>query len=250
MWDFTQRVEDVNQVPEQFRPMYMAGEGEADGTFVVKPDFANIVEAVNGLNGSLKAARQEAKDAKASVAGWASLGESPDAVSQSITNLTTERNEALDKNKSFDPEKITAQIAGEYKDKIAGFEERQGLLTGALKKSLVDSAASVAIAAHKGTPELLMPIIQQQVKMTEKDGAFGVQVIDADGSVRYSPTSGGLMTVDELVKELKSHPSYGMAFKSDMKRGPGELNSGRRGLHGQDTSKMTSTDKISAGLGQ
>lgn len=250
MWDFSQEVEDINTVPEQFRVAYVEGTGEHEGKFVVGEQFSGLTTAIIGLNTSLKASRDEASQAKANLKGWAALGESPEAVTESITNLTEERNTALDKNKSFDPTKMREQIMGEAQGKITEATERAGLLQGALKHSLVNSAASVAIAAHKGTPELLMPIVQQQVQMVEKDGKFGVQVIDSEGSVRYSPTSGGLMTVEELVVEMKAHPSYGMAFKTDLKGGQGGMgDQGRRGLHSTDTSTMSANDKIAAGLG-
>lgn len=250
MWDFSQTVEDINAVPEQFRMAYVPGEGEAEGTFVVGEQFSGLTTAIIGLNTSLKASRDEASGAKASLKAWESLGESPEAVTASIDTLTTERNEALDKNKSFDPTKMREQIMGEAQGQIAEAKERSNLLQGALKHSLVNSAALGAIAKHKGTAELLMPIIQSKVQMTEKDGKFGVQVIDDQGSVRYSSTSGGLMTVDELVVEMKAHPAYGMAFKTDLKAGGGEGGqAGQRTLHSKDVSNMTATDKISAGLG-
>lgn len=250
MWDFSQTVEDLNTVPEQFRSAYVAGEGEHEGTFVVGEQFSGLTSAIIGLNTSLKASRDEASQAKANLKGWAALGENPEAVTESINNLTEERNTALDKNKSFDPTKMREQLMGEFQGKLTEATDRSALLQGALKHSLVNSAASVAIAAHKGTPELLMPIVQSQVQMVEKEGKFGVQVIDSEGSVRYSPTSGGLMTVDELIVEMKAHPSYGMAFKTDMKGGEGGIgDSGRRGMHSADTSNMSATDKISAGLG-
>lgn len=250
MWDFSQKVEDINAVPEQFRSVYVQGEGENEGTFVVGEQFSGLTTAIIGLNTSLKASRDEASAAKANLKGWEALGENPEAVTTSLETLTNERNEALDKNKSFDPTKMREQIMGEAQAKITEASERSSLLQGALKHSLVNSAALGAISKHKGTPELLMPIIQSMVTMTEKDGKFGVQVMDAEGSVRYSPTSGGLMTVDELVEEMKAHPSYGMAFKTDMKAGGGDAgNTGRRGMHSADTGNMTAIDKISAGLG-
>jgi len=250
MWDFSQKVEDINSVPEQFRSVYVKGEGEHEGTFIVGEQFTGLTTAIIGLNTSLKASRDEASGVKATLKGWEALGESPEAVTTSLETLTNERNEALDKNKSFDPTKMREQIMGEAQGKITEAMERSALLQGALKHSLVNSSALGAISKHKGTPELLMPIIQNMVSMTEKDGKFGVQVLDAEGSVRYSPTSGGLMTVDELVEEMKAHPSYGMAFKSDMKGGGGEGGDmGRRGMHSADTGNMSAIDKISAGLG-
>lgn len=250
MWDFSQEVEDLNAVPEQFRNVYVKGEGDNEGKFVVGEQFSGLTTAIVGLNTSLNASREEARTASAALKPWQTLGETPEEVQASIEALTTERNEALDKNKSFDPTKMREKIMEEAKGKIAEATERSGLLQGALKNALVNSAALGAISKHKGTPELLMPIIQSMVKMTEKDGKFGVQVMDAEGAVRYSPTSGGLMTVDELVEEMKAHPSYGMAFKTDLKAGGGDGgDAGRRGMHNMDTNTMSATDKISAGLG-
>ena len=250
MWDFNQEVTDLNAVPEQFRNVYVQGEGDNEGKFLVGEQFSGLTTAIVGLNKSLKASRDEATSAQATLKGWAALGETPDAVKDSMEKLNTDLKDAVGKNKSFDPEKLQAQYKAEWEGKVIEANDRNQLLQGALKHSLVNSSALTAIAKHNGVAELLMPHIQSQVKMVEENGKFNVQVVDAEGDVRYSPTSGGLMTVEELIVEMKAHPHMGMAFKSNLKGGDGQQGDGqRRGMHTQETSNMSATDKISAGLG-
>lgn len=250
MWDFNKEVTDIKTVPEQFRNVYIAGEGENEGKFFVGEQFAGLTSAIVGLNKSLKASRDEASTAQASLKGWTALGENPEAIQENVDKLNNDLKDAVGKNKSFDPEKLQAQYRTEWEGKVTAANDRISVLQGSLKHSLVNSAALTAIAKHNGVAELLMPHIQSQVKMVEEGGKFGVQVVDPDGDIRYSPTSGGLMTVEELITEMKAHPHMGMAFKSNLKGGDGSQGNGnRRNLHSQDAGNMSATDKISAGLG-
>ena len=78
-------VEDIDAVPETYRPLY----GEAENGYSVQAPFRPIAEALSGLNGALVKARAEAKHAKksANLQPWLELGESPDAVRDEMENL-------------------------------------------------------------------------------------------------------------------------------------------------------------------
>lgn len=252
MFDFSQEVTDLNIVPQEFHGYYVEGEGEDKGKYVIGDQFKPLTNAVVGLNKSLQASRNEAKEYGAKLTGWAAIAESPEAMQQKLEDLDVQLKDAMGKNKSFDPEKMRNQIAAEWQQKVSESEALVGDLKGQLKNSLVVSAAMSAIAEHKGEPALLMPHIQAQVQMIHdaKTGRYAVQVVDAEGDVRYSPTSGNPMTVKDLVAEMKAHPQLGLAFKSDLKGGGGALGDGAsRALHGRDLSTMTATEKIEAGLG-
>lgn len=252
MWDFSTEVnaENISTVPEQFRGFYVEGQGDAAGTFSIDPSVNALTEAIVGLNGSLSNSRQEAQEAKASLKGWAALGEDPTKVKELMDGTANELQTALAKNSSFDPEKLTKEVEGRFTGEIEELKATGEHLKGALKHSLVNSAAMESLAKHKGTPALIMPHIQNAVRMvTDDQGNYGVQVIDANGQERFSATSGKRMTVDELVLEYKAHPELGMAFKSDLKGGNGAQNgSQRRAIHGADAGNLSANDKIAMGL--
>lgn len=251
MWDFSQEVTDINQVPEQFRSVYVSGEGDNEGKIIIGEQFTHLTEAIVGLNGSLVNSRQEARDATAAIKPWQALGENPEAVSSSMSQLATDRDDALAKNKSFDPQKMRDDMQKEWEGKVTEATEGSAQLKGELKHALISSAAVSAISKHNGEERLLMPIIRDHVQMVPdaKTGKQVVQVIDSEGMVRYSATTSNLMTVDELVAEMKASRDYGMAFKSNLKDGSGQPGDGRRVMHGKDSSKMTANEKIAAGFG-
>ncbi len=252
MWDFSQEVtsENIQSVPEQFRGFYVEGQGDDAGKYSIDANVNALTEAIVGLNGSLANSRKEATEASAALKGWAALGEDPTKVKESMDATATELQTAMAKNSSFDPEKLTKEVEGRFTGQIEELTESQVQLKGALKHSLVNSAAMESLAKHKGTPALIMPHIQNAVRMvTDEQGNYGVQVIDANGQERFSATSGKRMTVDELVLEYKAHPELGMAFKSDLKGGNGNNNGGqRRAIHGADAQNLSANDKIAMGL--
>lgn len=252
MWDFSQEVTDINQVPEQFRFVYQSSEEEGNDAIVINPQYTALTEAIVGLNGALGDSRQEAREAQSNLKAWNALGEDPTKISESIAQLTADRDDALAKNKSFDPKKMQADLQKEWEGKVTEAVDAGNQLKGELKSALINSAAMGAINKHKGESALLMPIIGSQVQMVQdaKSGRHVVQVIDNEGLVRYSATSGGLMTVDELVAEMKGSATYGMAFKGNLKAGGGQGGDGQsRIVHGKNVGDMSATEKISAGLG-
>lgn len=252
MWDFSQEVtsENVDTVPEQFRGFYVEGQGDDAGKFSIDKNVNALTEAIVGLNGSLANSRQEATKALADLKGWTALGEDPAKVKTAMDGTASELQTALAQNSSFDPEALTKEVEGRFTGQIEELTASQSQLKGALKHSLVNSAAMESLAKHKGTPALIMPHIQNAVRMvTDESGNYGVQVIDLNGQERFSATSGKRMTVDELVLEYKAHPELGMAFKSDLKGGDGGGQGGqRRAIHGSDVGNLSSNDKIAMGL--
>lgn len=252
MWDFSQEVKDINQVPEQFRHIYSTGEGEDADKLVIHEQYNALTQAIIGLNGSLHNSRKVEREISGALTPWQALGETPEAVQQVIANLTSERDDALAKNKAFDPKKMQEQMRSEWDEKLTAATNETNQLKSELKDALINSAALGAISKHEGEPKLLMPLIRSQVRMVQdpRNGRQIVQVVDEEGMVRYSATSGELMSVDELVSEMKASPTLGMAFKSNMRMGGGKVDgSGNRVLHGKSVGDMSATEKISAGLG-
>lgn len=99
-------------------------------------------------------------------------------------------------------------------------EERMARLESALLRTASD-AASAAIRAAGGGPELLGPSVAERLKVFEADGQFVVGVADERGAMRIRDSKGTPFTVEDFVGELKSHPTYSRAFAgSDAKLPP------------------------------
>lgn len=227
-------------VPENVRGLYIKGD---DGKFGIDPSFK---KHVSGLTTALDKERKANRTVKDIAEKWAKLGETPEAVEQKLHELT----EAAGKGDKVNFDKLKADLERGYAKKL---EEKDGQLAAkdkTLTKYLVNSAAATAIAEAKGSAELLMPHVQSSVKVVEVNGEYVVRVVDADGDPR-GDGKGGFMTVKDLIAEMKASPVYGRAFEASGTTGSGKQpGSGgtKPGVAGRDTSQMSPTQKIAAGL--
>lgn len=236
-----QTVEALDKVPADFQSFYV----EKDGKFTVDDRFKNVAKSIDGLNKTNKTLRGNDKTARDSIAAWSALGESPEAVTAMISDL----NEKLAKGEKINPEKIKEEVAKSYDGKIKEKDAKIEGLTGAVRKHLITSVATSAIAEAKGVPELLLPHIERQVKMVEDKGEFKVVVVDSDGETRYG-SGGSPLTIAELVSSMKADKVYGRAFESETPGGGGANPKGTQNPTKQPVKAedMSSIDRISAGL--
>jgi hypothetical protein len=240
-------VESIEAVPAQFRGIYKANEA---GKYVVDDAHKGVVEAVTGLNKSLKAARLEAKN-KGSVdlSVLSDFGATPDEIKASVTNKIKELSDQLANGGKVNVDKIREELAGAHSKDLQKHTARAEALQKQLYTLLVENEATAAIVEAKGVPELLMPFLANKVKVTEEDGKFKVYVVDAEGERRYSGITGQPMTIKELVLEMKSVEKYGRLFESEHQEGGG----GMRPKGGQkpppnQQKPQTANEKIAAGL--
>lgn len=259
--DFTfqenMEVKTLDTVPEQFRSFYK-DKGDSTG-FRVDSDNVVVkgaVESIGKLHATLKAVRGELSTAnqKKSV----DLGPLSDYgtdvpgiatyVKEKISGLTTQLDEA-GKGGKVNIEKIKEEIAKANSGDMQKKDKRIEGLTGQLYKLLVENAAQEAISTEKGEATLLMPFVKEKVKVAEEDGVFKVFVVDAQGDRRFSGTTGGPMTLNELVKEMKGHEKFQRLFNSDRKEGGGgSPNHSNSGLIKKGDGEKSAVDKISSGL--
>jgi hypothetical protein len=147
-----------------------------------------------------------------------------------------------------DVEQIKAQLKTAYDAEKSKDTKRIEVLTGSMYRHVVVSQATQAIAAQKGDSNLLMPFVQQQIKVAEgDDGEIVAQVVDKAGNLRYSPiTPGQVMTIAELVAEMKASTTYAKLFESTTPSGSGK----RPASGGMPQSGVTKSavGKIASGL--
>lgn len=246
-FDFSQPVDAIDKVPEQFRSLYSEG---ADGKFLVADQFKGVAGAFTGVYKTLKTVREEAAQAKKGVVDLSPLAEFG-ADPASIKAKFDERVAELvakggDATKAV--EKVRGEMTAANKAALDAANAKTTALQNQLYTHLVDSEAVAAIAEAKGTVELLMPFLKNQVKVTDQDGKFIVSVIDAAGEQRYSGVTGSPMTIKELVAEMKANTKYGKLFDSEAAGGTGTPpGSGRRQAPPAKT-ELTANQRISAGL--
>lgn len=238
-------VDDVNTVPEQFRGLYKQGD---DKKFAVDPAFKGVAEAVTGLNRALKAERQALKAVKpVDLSPLADFGADPVAIKAAFDAKLEEINTAKGGDIAKQLESQKSGLITAHQKELLARDTRTTALQNQLYGLMVENAATSAVAELKGVPELLMPFIKQQVKVTEADGQFVVNVLDGSGEARYGAT-GQLMTIKELVTEMKANEKYGRLFESEAGNGGGMPPGGGKKPPIQRTHELSANEKIAAGL--
>lgn len=152
----------------------------------------------------------------------------------------TARLKKLDSLEKLDPEKeadklaearvqsIQDQAEAQIKETKAASEAREQSLVETVRRLVCTDAAKGALAKHKGDVELLLPHVERQTRVREKDdGHFVVEVIDANATPRLKDVS-NQMTIEDLVIEMSKSPIYGKAFEAET-RGSGADNQDQGG---------------------
>ncbi|QNN97171.1 hypothetical protein P9A51_gp16 [Xanthomonas phage Xp12] len=244
-------VDSIDKVPEQFRGFY----GEGEGGYVLQDSFKGTATAVDGLNKSLKAARRDADEAKRNrpdVSGFAQIGqllgiEGDDAMNAETLRAGVEKLISESKDGKVNWDKMKQSLESGFNTKLQAKDAEIQGMGKSLQKYLVTSAAVQAIAAHKGVPDLLLPHITARTKVVKDGEDYVVRVVDDSGDPRGN-ASGGFMTVEDLVKELKGHQTFGRAFESEAPNGGGKPPGSGNQKPVQRQGELTPNQKIAAGL--
>lgn len=244
-------VDSIDKVPEQFRGLYAEGEGG----YVLNDSFKGTAGAIDGLNKSLKAARRDADEAKRNrpdMTGFTAVGqllglEGDDATNAETLKQAVERVIGESKDGKVNWEKMKSDLSKGFATQLQAKDGELQTMSKTLQKYLVTTAAVQAIAGNKGVPELLLPHIQAKTKVIKEGEDYVVRVVDEAGDPRGN-ISGGFMTVEDLVKEMKASPTYGRAFESETPGGSGvKPNVGKTTPRPQGQN-LSPTEKIAAGL--
>ena len=245
-------VSTLDKVPQDFRGLYI----ESDDGYKLDSEQEGVksaVAAVTRLNQALKAARADAK-AKASKAvdlsPLSEYGETPEQIATAFSTKFEELQNELAKggDAKLNLEKVKQEMAQAHSKELEAKDKRSEALQNQLYTLLVENTATSAIVDAKGSPDLLMPFITNQVKVVEEDGKQKVFVVDQQKDIRYSGVTGNPMTIVELVAEMKANEKYGRLFESEQPPGGGMNPGGGSKLPTKQAAKLTATQKIAQGL--
>lgn len=243
-------VENLETVPQQFRPLYGAKAGD-DGKFVVGDVFRGTADAFLGLGRALNAERAAAKKRPTvDLSPLAEFGATVDEIATGVKGKLTSLQEELARGGKINVDKIKQEVAQAHQVDLTRATTRASALQSQLYELLVDNAASAALVSQKGSAELLLPIVRQSVKVAEQDGKFGVYVVDKAGDRRYSGVTGEPMSIAELVAEMKADKRFARAFDSEAPAGGGMPPGSGKGpaRPANNGQPKSSVDKIKAGL--
>lgn len=254
-FDFSPSVDSIELVPTDFQPLYE----EKEGKHVLKSDSTSksAISAITGLHRALKASRAEVKvlkDGRVDLSPLKEFGDTPQSIAEAFDAKLAEVSKGGHQKSKEELErqvsKIKEDLAKTYTTELEKERTRNGALQNHLYTHLVVAEAKTALAeAGAIDTELALPFIQSQVKVTEENGKFSVQVVDKAGDTRYSGETASPMSVRELVGLMKADSKYGPLFKSESRSGgdtkPGERTSVKKIENGSDKAPV---DKIRAGL--
>lgn len=260
-------VADINGVPEKYRGLYAAGEGDNEGKFSLTPAVQGIVADLLGNQETLMGVRNDKKKVTDENAERRLASKAIEDFAQSV-GLEAGDDGLLVALKVF-VDDLQGQIKGGKEIKInmekvnAEADRRVATVTetkdgelaemrAALSKHLISDAASRALAEHKGSIDLLLPHVLASCKMHRKDnGDYSVTVLDAQGDARLD-SAGGFLGVSGLVGEMKTQEKFARAFESEAVNGaggqPGSMNRPNMQSANQGDQTLSPIQKIKAGL--
>lgn len=146
-------------------------------------------------------------------------GIDPQKVKDQMAAAERAEEERMKKDGEFDA--LMKKQSEKFEQERAASAAEQEKLRNALNQAKITEAATKAVAAHKGVPELLMPHIAPRMKL---DDNLNLQILDRDGTPMLD-SAGKPANADDLVAELKKDPLYGRAFEGTSARGTGATGS-------------------------
>lgn len=256
-FDFPDTLADINACPEQFRPLYAQPQGSTEYKLQKdNPLVKSSVEAITGLNKTLKTVRGELdalKKSKVDLSPLKDYGEDPTKILETFNTKIKDLQDQLAAkgNNKLDLDNLRKDLTTAFGKEKEALEARIKGLQNQLSNLLIESAAKSALAAANVVDiDLAMPFVKERVKMVEEDGQIKVQVLDDQGGKRYGAT-GQDMTVAEYVNEMKGNKKFAVLFKSEAPKGGGTNPNGPGNRQSKSTNQgdeLTSRDKIALGL--
>ncbi len=211
-------VDSLEGVDEAHKALYT----EDNGKFRLQVDG---VEDTSGLKTALSQANKEAAERRKQLETWKRFGKSPDEIEELIEAQKAAEEAKAEKAGEWD--KLKAQMNEQHSVAIKAKDETIAQYRRRLEAELVDAKATAAIAAAKGVPDLLLPIVQRHVKVDEN---FNVTIVDAAGTPRVDG-KGEPLRIADLVSELRASEIYGRAFEGSGQSGGGMPPTGGNGAN-------------------
>lgn len=240
-------VDSLDKIPNEFRHLYEP----AGDKFKVADTHAPVIGAVNGLNKSLRGAREDAKKVKpVDLSPLADFGSTPAEIKANIQTKLQELQDTIAKtpDQKVALDNLRADMVRAFEGEKKPLEKKVSAYQAQLYTMLVDNQATAAIAELKGVPKLLLPFVKEHVEVVEENGEFSVVVVDARKERRYSGVNGQPMTIKDLVTEMKQQPEFARLFDSEAPQGGTGTPPGPARRPGPAPVNLTSTQKISVGL--
>lgn len=211
-------IDKLEDVEEALRGLYE----EKDGKFHLIVDG---IEDNTSIKADLRKANKEAAERRKQLEAWARLGKTPDEIEELVAAAARAEEDKLKGAGEWD--KLKNQMneahkrALDAKDAVIATKDGEvAAMRKSLESHLIVAQATAEIAAAKGEPELLLPVVQRFMKVNEENGNYSTQIVDAKGDPRVD-AKGNPLSLSALMTELRANEKYGRAFEGSGQSGGG-----------------------------
>lgn len=238
-------VDSIDALPEVMREHY---EEAGDGKYRLKvePVGGWGLENIDGLKGALSEERAQVKALKEQTKAFEDLD--PAKARDALKRLEKLAKENPEGKAAEQVEAIKRQM----QEKLESREKELGTEAETWKKRceslVIDNAAQMALAKHKGNVSLLLPHLKSMLRFEVDDkGEPVARVLDDNGNVRLTrkASSTDEMSIDELVEAMRNDERFAPGFAGTGASGGG-ASSTRGGSKGtsEEFNSLRPEDKL------
>lgn len=209
-------LDSVEGLDDSLKTLYREGD---DKKFHLEVDGLDR-RTTEAVEAATKRANREAVEERKKRQQWEKLGRTADEIEAILEAQAKAEEDKATKAGEFD--KVKAQIVEKHQTELKKYQDLMAAKDRSIQTYLIDSQATAAIAEAKGSTKLLLPILQQHLKVVEDNGQFQVRVFDAKGEPRVDK-NGDPLALTEFVSELRASEDFGRAFDGTGHSGTGTV---------------------------
>lgn len=188
------------------------------------------LDNVSGLKSSLSKEREAAQKYARDVERYKDID--PDKAREAFKKLEKLGDGTSDEKIKALVDSAVRQVEEKHAVEKKGLVDRQGVLTRAVQKSLVD-AEIARVLSGKGSVDLLIEPLRKHIQVVEdKDGNFTTRVVGEDGTpllTRKQGSNGPMSAEEFILGPFKADQRYARAFDGDGITGDGAGAAGKGG---------------------
>lgn len=127
------------------------------------------------------------------------------------------------KQKRDAQEKGFEQLEEQKQKEIRERDEKLQQMSKTLERHLIDGSIATAMSKYDVDPDMsdvLMSHIRPQFQVVQEDGEYQQRVVDEHGDPQLN-MMGEFKTVEDVFKEMKENPKYGVFFRGNKASGGG-----------------------------
>lgn len=175
-------------------------------------------EDTSGLKSALAKERESVKKLNEALKAWNATGKKPEEISELLKKAEEDERKRFEAEGNY--KAMLDQVKSQHEKELKDLRDTIARYKAEREVSMIDQAATKAIAEAKGKVKLLLPLIKMSAKVVEENGKEVVQIFDGNGVARVN-AKGEFLSIPEWVEELKKDKDYQSAFDATGNSGAG-----------------------------